>query len=808
MNTYEQASRFFMALTGSPSPNLVYQTFCDPELPADWLGSDGKPCDYLASWWAGPFNADTVEKLSGLQAKGAGAFFCINGSSHLGRHQKDIDSFRTMVVDSDGAPYPQQWPFPPHAIVERDPTHWHAYWFIDGNTDIDSWAFSQMQLALWFGGDTKLTNADRVCRIPGFIHQKVLSNPMEYRLIHLAESQQRYNLPALMQGFALQGEKAETLMAWWQKRAGRGQVNMLDFDDGQVNINKYAEYLRQRADHSVQGQGGNSTAFKTAAAGRDYGLSPDMTLEMMLEQWNDECSPPWTEGELSGVVENAYRYAANGIGARSTKVFLDSPYELPPGASTTPVHRAQYDNTPLVLPTPKPVKPRGDTEGTPNGDGFNKNHTNNAQMFVRLHAPNREMFIHNAETFRFNGKVYDRIEPPVLEHMMFKSMEHMMPSSADLSGALRLANTILVGNAGNVSKLPAWREDPAKEVSSLVVFNNCIVDVATGAVQPHDSNLLTTNVLEYDYDPAATCPQWLAFIHGLWGDDAAMVECFQQWVGYCMVNDYSHQKIATLIGKPRSGKGTIGRIFRALLGEFNVASPALSKLHEPEILHSMSGKLVAIIPDAGSVAGPTKDQVMEALKSISGNDSVTFNRKYLSASTETLSARLMIMANEFPYFNDPSGAIVDRILFFPFRKSYAGQEDTTLTTRLMAELPGIANWGMAGLRTLREQGRFTESGATRYQKNLLRRQLSPALSFCNEMLTVRQGAFLTDQQIYGRYVGWATATGMFKMNRDQLMRGMESALDGVSREDRNGSNGFANLAFAVAGNAPEEGSLR
>lgn len=810
MNSYEQASRFFAALTGSAFPNLVFQTFCDPDLPADWIGSDGKPCDFLASHFASPFNQDAIAKLNNMQKQGAGAFFCVNGSSTLGRYQRDIDQFRTMVVDSDGAPYPSHWPFPPHAIVERDPTHWHAYWFIDGNCDLETWAFSQMQLAIWFGGDRALTNADRVCRVPGFIHQKRLDNPMPYSLIHLAESQQRYNVQQLMQGFQLDGEKAAELMAWWQKRAGRGTVNMQDFDDGQINVAKYIEYLTQRADHGVDGQGRNAIRFKTACAGRDYGLSPDKTAELMLEHWDHGNTPPCGPALIETSVENAYRYAANGVGTRSLKVYLDSDYQLPPGASTTPVHTVVHDVTePLALPAaPKmPKPPRSDSDGVAHGDGFNKNHTNNAQMFVRMHSPSGEMFIHNSEAFRYNGKVYDRIDPQTLEHMMFQSMAHMMPSSADLSGALRLANVMLVGNATGVEKLPAWRSAPKHDISSLVVFNNCILDVASGSAREHTNDLLTTNVLSYDYQPGAQCPQWCAFIDSLWGDDPDMIACFKQWMGYCMVNDYSHQKIATLIGKPRSGKGTIGRVFKALLGDFNVASPALSKLHEPEILHSMSGKLVAIIPDAGSVAGPTKDQVMEALKSISGNDSITFNRKYLPASTETLSSRIMIMANEFPYFNDPSGAIVDRILFFPFRRSHAGNEDTTLTARLLTELPGIANWALDGLRSLRSQGRFTESSATRYQKNLLRRQLSPALSFCNEMLAVRPGAFLTDQQIYGRYVGWANATGMFKMNRDQLMRGMESALDGVRREDRNGSNGFVNLTFATNSQEPETGAL-
>lgn len=806
MTYYEQASSFFAALTGTPTPEIVFQTFCDPDLPTDWPKNEhGKTIDILAEHWVSRLDNACVEKLFAKQRQGAGVFFCINGSSAHGRHQKDIDQLRTMVVDSDGAPYPATWPYPPHAIVERDETHWHAYWFIDGATDRDSWSFSQYQLALWFGGDLAMVNADRVCRIPGFIHQKNPAAPMEYTLRYLAPTQQRYSLPQLMAGFQLEGEKAAELMTWWQKRSGKSDISLSDYDDAPVNANRYLEYLQQRADHSVQGQGGNGTAFKTAAAGRDYGLSPALTLEMMLAHWNDGCTPPWSDSELEGVISNAYRYSANSLGTRSIKAFLDQPYQLPPGASVEPVRAVVYEVPQLTLPKPPKVDPmKGDSVGM-HGEGFNKNHTNNAQMFLKCHAPNGEMFVHAEETYRHNGRVYDKIEPPVLKHMVLSSIQHMMPSSADLSGALSLVQTMLVGNSLGVDKLPAWRSDPTRAVSSLVVFNNCVLDVDTNALIDHSPDLLTTNVLSYNYQPEAACPQWLAFLESLWGGDPAMIECFQQWVGYCMVHDYTHQKIATLIGKPRSGKGTIGRVINALLGEFNVAAPPLSGLAESEILHTMAGKLVAIVPDAGNVQGPSKDAVMEHLKSISGNDKVTFNRKYLPATTQTISARIMIMANEFPYFNDPSGAIVDRILYFPFRVSHAGREDTGLLNRLMTELPGIANWAIAGLRNLRAQGRFTESQATRYQKALLRRQLSPALSFCTEMLQVKHGAFLSDHSIYQRYLGWVQATGMFRMNRDQLMRSLESALNEAYRHAQDGHNGFMNLAFANSGQAPAPG---
>lgn len=806
MTDFNQALAFFQALTGEYSPVLTWQTFCDPDLPPDWVDAQGKKIDYLAEHWRSPFDATCVQRLSAKQQQGAGVFFSVNGATNGGRYSKDIDQFRAVMVDSDGAPMPQHWPYPPHVIISRDPVHWHAYWFIDGNTDAESWSFAQYQLALWFGADTSLINPDRVLRVPGFLHQKDVTNPHRYDIVHFAPTPQRYNLMQLMTGFQLEGEKAIQLTEWARKRTGQGDVTLADYDDSPINIDKYKDYLLNRAEHGVDGQGRNAIRFKTACAGKDYALSPDVTIQMMLDLWDHGNTPPCGRELIETSVRNAYRYAANALGARSLQVWLDQPILLPPGASTTPLNQVIYEAPPVLPDAKKPrIDPLKGDNIAMHGEGFNKNHTNNANLFLRQYAPNGEMFIFNDEAYQFNGKVFDKVELPDLENMMFNALSHTMPSSADLSGATRILRVQL--NA-RIKAMPAWRNDPNRSTTGTIVFNNGILDLEANTFTEHDVNLLTCNRVEYDYDPMATCPNWDGFIHSLWGNDPDTIRCFQQWMGYCMVHDYRHQKIAALIGKPRSGKGTIARIMVDMLGKFNVASPSLATLSDAPVLHTMSNKLLATIPDASSVAGPKSAAVMECLKSISGNDSITYDRKYLNASTETISARLMLVANEFPSFNDPSGAIVDRILYFPFNISHAGREDPGLTDRLRAELPGIAIWAIKGLLDLRAAGRFTESATAKRRKRGLRRQLSPVLSFTNELMEVSEGSFVDENTLYQRYVGWCRSTGTYVISRDLMGRAMESAVEGLTRvEEVGGKSGFTGMRFKQS-NAPAAGAIQ
>ncbi|MEO9166882.1 MAG: bifunctional DNA primase/polymerase [Aestuariivirga sp.] len=59
---------------------------------------------------------------------------------------------------------------------------------------------------------------------------------------------------------------------------------------------------------AIQGAGGNDHTYKIAARLRQFGVSSDTALDLMLN-WNAKCEPPWQIEELSKLIDNAYAYA-------------------------------------------------------------------------------------------------------------------------------------------------------------------------------------------------------------------------------------------------------------------------------------------------------------------------------------------------------------------------------------------------------------------------------------------------------------------------------------------------------------------
>ena len=92
--------------------------------------------------------------------------------------------------------------------------------------------------------------------------------------------------------------------------------------------------------------------------------------------------------------------------------------------------------------------------------------------------------------------------------------------------------------------------------------------------------------------------------------------------------------------------------------------------------------MLATISDARLNGRGNNSIIIERLLSISGEDPLTINRKFLSSLTVQLPTRIMMMSNELPDMRDASGALAKRYLVLTLQKSWFGKEDTSLFSRL------------------------------------------------------------------------------------------------------------------------------
>jgi len=307
---------------------------------------------------------------------------------------------------------------------------------------------------------------------------------------------------------------------------------------------------------------------------------------------------------------------------------------------------------------------------------------------------------------------------------------------------------------------PPWSTNEILACRNVLVHLPSLVEERPDYSMPATPRYFNTSVLNYDFDLQAQKPtNWIKFLEETWPNDPASIDLLQEWFGYCLTPDTSQQKILLLIGPPRSGKGTIARVLRQLVGRDNYAGPTSAGLTQNFGLMDLQSKTVAVIPDA-RLGHPNNSAVIERLLSISGEDTLTIDRKHRGHVNVQLQTRLVLLTNELPRLTDSSGALASRMLMLQLRRGRLGREDPQLTSRLLTEIAGILLWAIEGWRRLRERGRFDESGTgTAELRQQLEELSSPLQAFIRDRCVTGEGREVSRDALYAAYRAWCTESG-------------------------------------------------
>lgn len=381
---------------------------------------------------------------------------------------------------------------------------------------------------------------------------------------------------------------------------------------------------------------------------------------------------------------------------------------------------------------------------------YGPNDTDNAALFLSTRYPNETLIKCDSEYFCYSGKVWEKLPIDALKHQIASDMAMARCQVSRINTCIDLVCKLAPVSEGGMSRLPA----------NKIIFDNGVLDIDTGYLEVHSKSYLTTNILPYNYNPGAYCPEWLAFLYVTLEGDQERIGLLQEWIGYLLTSDYRHHKVMMLLGPRRCGKGTIGRVIQQVVGETNFSGGSLTSFAADSFIDSLRNKPVMFIGDAEKRVAPAKvNQVIERIKSISGNDSVAFDRKFISHMSETLPTRITIATNSVPNLFDDSGALASRLLLLPFNVSFYGREDLLLFNRLVPELSGIAAWALEGLRRLQHNGRFVEPAASQSEMQYISEAYSPLTRFLNEACICTPDSESTTGDLYAVYRVWCLDEG-------------------------------------------------
>jgi putative DNA primase/helicase len=427
-----------------------------------------------------------------------------------------------------------------------------------------------------------------------------------------------------------------------------------------------------------------------------------------------------------------------------------------------------------------------------------------ARQFVAEHFAGDDVDLlrrHRGDFYIWNGSCWPETEEEGLRANLYRWLEpacYIKQTEAGPKSVPFEPNRNKVANAIEALKAvthlsanvfaPAWldrsgvgQEDRPIDARAVVAVANGLLHLPTRTLYEHTPTFFSQYALPFDFDPNAPAPErWLRFMDELWGDDVESIETLAEVMGYVLGGGTSQQKIVMLIGPKRSGKGTIARVLIGLLGAHNHAAPTLSSLTINFGLQPLIGKPLAVISDARLGTRADNLTAVERLLSISGEDTITVDRKNRDPWTGRLPTRFVILTNELPRFTDSSGALASRFILLVLTESFFGRENPRLTDELLEEAPGIFNWALEGLDRLNARGYFIQPESAREAMSHLEDLASPVGAFVRECCEVGVGFEMDKDELFAAWRTWCENEGILRPGTKALfVRNLRAAVPGL-----------------------------
>ena len=299
--------------------------------------------------------------------------------------------------------------------------------------------------------------------------------------------------------------------------------------------------------------------------------------------------------------------------------------------------------------------------------------------------------------------------------------------------------------------------DAAKFDTNYFSFLNCDLKFDDGTILPHSPEHLTTMQSGVSFDLTATAPNFKKFLNDIFADDEDTISFLQEFFGYVLQVSQRANAFLVIVGPGANGKSVLVSILASLIGIKNVSAVPFESLSSPFALQPMLGKKINIatenLPEISNSA---------KLKSITAGEEISINRKNLPEITSKLGVKLVFVLNDEPLFRDSSHGLVRRLFLIRMDKIFKkSEQDPYLENKLRAELPGIMNWSLVGLRRLIENNfKFTTSESMENAKHNILAKTSPVASFVDEIVVLSNGNVMKCKDVHDYFQEWCASKGI------------------------------------------------
>ncbi len=311
------------------------------------------------------------------------------------------------------------------------------------------------------------------------------------------------------------------------------------------------------------------------------------------------------------------------------------------------------------------------------------------------------------------------------------------------------------------------------DAGNVLNLRNGTLCLDTITLRPHCKDDHLTYCLDYDYDPAATCPRYEQFLcevlvkeeqdeNGQWVTDLELCQLYQELKGYSLTNDTRFEAMTWLSGEGGNGKSVEIATTQKLLGPL-CASIDFQTIGMPGNydLADIPGRRVIF-----STESERGGKVAEGyIKRIVSGERIKARPIYGAPFEFNSVSKVWWAMNDKPIIKDTGNAIWRRLKLIPFNRTFTEQDkDPALIPKLEGELSGILNFALDGLRRLRLRGKLPESAAVTQAIAAYRHETNAVAQWRDERtITIAQPVTLSSD-LHADYRAWCVQNGRESFN--------------------------------------------
>lgn len=330
------------------------------------------------------------------------------------------------------------------------------------------------------------------------------------------------------------------------------------------------------------------------------------------------------------------------------------------------------------------------------------------------------------------------------------------------------------------------------DTGNTLNLRNGVLELGTLELRPHSLNDYFTYCLPYDYDTTADCPRFKRFVSEVFvkenttETDHDLCSIYQEALGYALTIDTKYEAMFWFSGDGGNGKTVAVTVIQKLLGPmcFSISFEEMGKTGNYD-LADVAGKRVIFSTESERGGKMAEGHI----KRIVSGERINARPIYGSPFEFTSIAKIFWAMNDLPVIRDTSNGIWRRLKLIPFYRTFAEHEkDPDLLNKLGEEMSGILNYALAGLRSLRQRGRFLESNAVKAAVNEYRHENNPIQQWLDERTqpTYTPGHApssypTTAKTLFDDYRNWAEQNGRQTMNNTNF--GRELRRLGIPKSD-------------------------